>query len=68
MYLRIGGKLIILKISLQLKGTTEEVLNERRQLEELQLTLAEERERCNREKRIMRSDMVMLRNSCEQMR
>ncbi|VDO20545.1 unnamed protein product [Brugia timori] len=50
------------------KGTTEEVLNERRQFEELKLTLAEERERRDREIKIMRSDMMALRNTYEQIR
>ncbi|KAK6108134.1 hypothetical protein QQG55_30930 [Brugia pahangi] len=50
------------------KGTTEEVLNERRQFEELKLTLAEERERRDREVKIMRSDMMALRNNYEQIR
>ncbi|EFO28431.2 hypothetical protein LOAG_00027 [Loa loa] len=50
------------------KGTTEEVLNERRQFEELKLKLAEERERHDREVQIMRSDMMALRNNYEQIR
>uniref|UniRef100_A0A1I8EL00 HOOK N-terminal domain-containing protein n=1 Tax=Wuchereria bancrofti TaxID=6293 RepID=A0A1I8EL00_WUCBA len=50
------------------KGTTAEVLNERRQFEELKLTLAEERERRDREVKIMRSDMMALRNNYEQIR
>uniref|UniRef100_A0A915PJL1 HOOK N-terminal domain-containing protein n=1 Tax=Setaria digitata TaxID=48799 RepID=A0A915PJL1_9BILA len=59
----------LLKIKLKNdKGTSEEVLNERRQLEELKLTLAEERERHDREVQVMRSDMISLRNNYEQVR
>ncbi|VBB30433.1 unnamed protein product [Acanthocheilonema viteae] len=50
------------------KGTAEEVLNERRQFEELKLAIAEERERRDREVRIMRNDMMTLRNNYEQIR
>ncbi|VDK61808.1 unnamed protein product [Onchocerca ochengi] len=50
------------------KGTAEEVLNERRQFEELKLALAEERERHDHEIRLMRNDMIALRNNYEQIR
>ncbi|KAM3717271.1 Girdin [Dirofilaria immitis] len=49
------------------KGSAEKVLNKCRQFEELKLTLVEEREQHNNEIRLMRNDMIALRNSYEQM-
>lgn len=44
------------------------MLNERRQLEELKLTITEERERRDREARNMRADMFALRTDHERLR